>query len=950
MPSNRSMNRFATWAVLFFVAATGFYAGAQAPGDETLPFPADPQEKTLLLRRYVPLTPYTGWSPAVDSDPGRTMPYMDVGDTYLSRANPDLNYGRSERLVLTEPQDKILIQFGRLYRWITVGSHVQDVALILKPDGTPDPETEIVVYRVTQPWRDGGGDGIKMVQTVTYNQRYSEGAELCKFARPWTAPGGDRDRLEEPSWRGKLADCWDAELGAYVLTGPGLQADVAAWLERHWQNHGWMIALATEEKPSEPLKLFASDVFEEADRPGLRVRFQERPIVRPAKPDLTVTYIERTPKYYRYNDNGQTSYLRQPFRGDMPGIMLNPDYGDDKKWPEPGELVVFIAHVKNASDVPFKGTLNYRWKINDEVVLEKSGVAGEGRRGRRAQPVQEITLGPWEEFTTRLEWHWDVDLADPRKVVVQFEIDHENLADEITKNNNALNKYVAGKTWKYWVEAGLYEHVKNHPKPWGSYAFEDYLQWHVDVWNETYFDKSRFDDFAPDGSVLRVTLDAIEIMPNGLAGGGIHRAEDRLDPRYDGEWGSRWIRDDANEAERRNYFRFVESRQIVLEPSLLHEGSHQVWGAYDIYWSAIEAAEPDQPRGKGQIREENGKFMTRGRWWHWAGLMGGCDTRPDPRYRTGTGLYSANSVGGANANARFRNGFYGDWQYDTPRRCGVKLISADGTPIRHAQVTIFQQNWSGMRDTNVVAANLDSGPYGVLTLPNQDSLHPTDATTATGHTLRKWNPWGRLDVVGQNITFCLRIDAYGQRDYQFIDVTQFNRAFWGGHTDSYDLPVVCRISPSERLDLATNVAQGAQVRASRGADTAGRVVDGNVETAWEGGRAEVGDWIEITLPAPQRVGRIDIVQDGRHGDFFQHFTITTRMVEDVAAAEPEWFGAQDPLHFNGAMGNDRDINPDRPSERWITYARAPVTAQVIRIEATAPGGTHLSEVRVFAEK
>jgi hypothetical protein len=440
--------------------------------------------------------------------------------------------------------------------------------------------------------------------------------------------------------------------------------------------------------------------------------------------------------------------------------------------------------------------------------------------------------------------------------------------------------------------------------------------------------------------------------------GGIHRPEDELDPRFDGEWGFEWVgHDTQDEKQLEGGYGFITSRRVILEGSLLHECSHQCFGLHDVYWSNIEASSPEKDDGKCKLKDETGFYITRGDMFPCSGLMGGDDNRPDPNYTSGTGLYEASSVGGLNANVRFRNGFYGEWQYDLPKQCCVRLTAMDGTPLTGAKVALYQQTGAGITNNTQVAKDLTVGADGVLVLPAQDSGEPADTSTATGHTLLKKNPWGRIDVVGQNITLMLQVDQGGQRDYQFVRVHPFNRAYWNGHHDTFTVPITCRLSSSAKLDLTHNVAVEAKVRTSlKAEENTGNIVDGKVDTAWDPGNSQPGDFIEIELPRACNVGLIQLVQDGGGGAFFQRFRITTSPKPSSAAgagagpAAGEFFAEQGPLSFSYAMGLQKDVNSKRQTERWVSYGAAPRPTKVIRIEAIDGGGNHLNEVRVFAEK
>lgn len=895
-----------------------------------------------FLRRYTPVTVFAGYSPDVNGGRGDTYMYMDAEDAWISSLDHAVNFGASRVLRIPFASDRLLIAFRGLDRVFPHDTVIDDVELLLVPEGTPNPDATFLIYRLERPWRDGCGDGTRAPQSVNYKVRFS-GDE--RTARPWAenAARGAGDAAVNPSLKGRLGDFWDAKRGALVFRGGTLADDLRRWLARRQTNHGWMLKLDfLPTKGREiPLNLVvnSSEAVQEEFRPALRVVHHREPRPKPDLPDLDVTFIERTPRYTRYHDNGRTSYERKLFRGDNVGIMKFPDHADEKKWPDTGEKVTFTAHVKNAGTRPVDGPVPYRWKLNDRVLASGSF---EGR------------LEPWAEWTASVDWVWLVDHADHRTLLLEFEVDPADQVPEISEHNNVVAKYVAAKTLKYWVEKSVYEYVKDHPTPWGSYSFEDYLQWHFNVWNDTYLDKSRFRDVAPDGCLERVTLDCVEIVPDGALQGPVHRLNDQPDTLFDGEWGTSWEVGKGRPAkDEEEFLAFLRRHRVMLEPSLLHECSHQTIGAYDVYWSNIEPSEPHRDVGKCKLKDETGCYITRGSMYAYPGLMGGSDSRPSIDEWDGTGLYEVNTVAGVNTNVAFRNGFYGEWQYDLPRDCFVKLLAGDGTPLPGAKVSIWQSHGNRIDGDGLVARDLVSAADGTLRLPDQDSLEDADYTTLTGHTLRKKNPFGRLDVVGENITLLLRVDALGQRDYAFVRSADFNRGFWAGQRERFEFPVRCRIVPSDRIDWSVNVAAGARVTASLGAESASNLTDDSVETAWDGGGARRGDWIEIELPAALNVGSVRLVQNDAHGQFFQRFLIATRATAGdpgSPAARSELLAAQAPERFSLAMTNDKDVNPSRPDERWITYAGKPRAARVIRIEALDAGHARLSEIRVYAEK
>ena len=103
--------------------------------------------------------------------------------------------------------------------------------------------------------------------------------------------------------------------------------------------------------------------------------------------DLDVTFINRTPLYKAYCVQYMYDVPDQPGRP-----FLCPGTENDRRWPEPGEVVTFTAHIVN------KGTaaspaFGYAWHIDGaEVAHGTLPVAGPGGRDHRDLPV---ALGAW---------------------------------------------------------------------------------------------------------------------------------------------------------------------------------------------------------------------------------------------------------------------------------------------------------------------------------------------------------------------------------------------------------------------------------------------------------------------------------------------------------------------------------------------------------------------------
>ncbi len=901
------------------------------------------ETRTVTLVRYTTINPYKGTEYG-----GEPYVYMCAEDATLVQKRPLRCYGGARSLQLgSGSDDTILIAFKSLNRAIYRNSTIKDARLVLHVvPGRFKPEGELRLYRVLRSWRDGGELDKELYWAANYvNVYHAPKGRAIRWARPGAKMPGV-DRAEVPSLVVNMADAYDAETGTLTLSGGKLVEDVQYWYERHYLNYGWLIEYAEPAKTAGRHFFYSGEAFNAKLRPALTITYEmPKSDARPRGIDLDVTFIERTPRYLRYLDEGTGQYEMKVYRSENVGLMNNPKYGRARKWPRQGETVTFSAHIKNKGTEEFIGLIPYEWFMNGRVI--KQG-AWHGR------------LKPGKEAMVKYQWRWQADHRDHRDLVIAFWADPDERLPDLCRNNNFLGKYVEGRTLKYWVDKQSYDFINAQCNAWGSYSFEDYLQWHVWMWNETFLDKSRFAEIARDGCLERITLDEIEVVPNRLLDPwGKHTPKPTIgsragsglaDCRFDGEWGTTWPWDkkakDYDE-QVKNVKRFFTTRSVLLEGSWIHECSHQCLAAFDIYWSNMEPSEPSSPSGKCKVKDGGEYYITRGEMYPFGGLMGGGDTRPDPRYRIGTGLFSLHSIAGFNSNLPYRGGFFGEWQYDLPRRIYVRILDASGRPIPGAAVKIWQAASNAITDENVVAENLRASTLGYLLLPNQDSLEKTDVTTATGHTLLKKNPFGRICIVGTNTNLLLRVEAYNQRYYGFIKLVWLNRGYWKGEKDKYVYAFQTEIVPSARVNWKTNIARHCAVTASTGEESAAKAVDDDVTTEWRGGRTKRGDFVQLDLGKSVPIAAIRLVKSGDHGTFYDYFRIDVSDDPEFKTSKP--FARPRVTKFSYDMWCFKDMDPKQPNVRWVTYANAPTRGRYIRITSDADEcHARMHEIRVYA--
>ncbi|HOM71627.1 MAG TPA: CARDB domain-containing protein [Armatimonadota bacterium] len=852
--------------------------------------------------------------------------YWSCYDTYIDSSQPQTNYGASEKLVLGDGKT-VLIRFSDLSRAAGPNKSVSQAEMVLHLTKPVQGQPNITVYRLKSSWGEGAGPVDKTTWCATWKaRRTASGGE----PRLWKKSGtGDEDRQQSNARAVVSAD-------GKTITITGLEADLQDMLDQEFSNWGWVITSDSKA----PIEIASSQASDPKLRPELRLKLREKPSA-PTDYDLSVIYIERQPEYLRYNP-GDNAYTPKNFKGTDVTLMDNPGYADEQKWPNDGEKVMFVAHVKNQGTKPVTG-FTYEWWINDEL----------HGRGATAQ-----TLSPGEETTFSILWNWQAEHSDHRDQTITFRVEPAQSIIETTRNNNVLTDYIEALQMGFWVEKSFYEEFKKKQIGPGSFSFEDWIQWQINIWNEVYMDRSRYPVLAPDGSLERIRAQKITVVEDGVLEGGVHVPGNKTNFYTDGEWGFEW-----NDKDPQDSINYIEICRAGAERAFLHESSHQM-GLNDVYVQNIDASLPDGERGKVRLKAGTDNVITRGFIDPYGGLMGGGDTRPHKYERRKDGqigvvnlepsldaepydLYASIDIGAFNTALGKRRGFFGEYMYDLPEKIVLRFVDAAGNPIPDADIRIFQERGGSFpNDPPTFTGKTDKN--GLFPLPDQPTLEDKPFTTLTGHTLRP-NPWGRICVVGGNGVFMIECSAYGQKEWQFAKIHEFNVARWLGNEGLFSYDVKMNIAPARIAE--SNLALGKAATDSRGpaeSENASKVCDGDLSTRWFSGN-KAGDWIQIDLGREIDVAEIRMIQNGRAGDFWQQFRIDTALSPDefeklppfdrAFAVEPSW---------GWTVGHKRDIDPSNFEIHTVYYRNKPKKARYIRITNLKDWGGTMSEIEVRA--
>jgi hypothetical protein len=458
-------------------------------------------------------------------------------------------------------------------------------------------------------------------------------------------------------------------------------------------------------------------------------------LTRPAGIDLDVAYISRAPLYHRY----EVWYTAEgkPY--------LRPGTEDDQRWPDPGEIVTFTAHLVNKGTVA-SGPFAFSWLVDDVEVASGTHPG----------------LAPGEEGTDSYQWAWAHTLDGERLLgqhTVRFEVDPGDAIAETYETNNSLQDRTDALSLVLAVTPDLYAALETPVDPQWPFSAEDWLQKQIAAMNEA-FARSVY-PAAPAGVAERVRLDKILVTasapPADLAedGGFWMSADDRYGNAY---------YDPASD----------------VSGALIHELSHQL-GLIDLYNIGFALEIPQVLDGNGRpVQMETSLSMP--------GLMTDPGIRPP--------IYAEHSALALNTNKGYRRGYYGEYLYDVPAQTYVRVLDNEGNPAPGVTVNLFQRasapNMLGSRHgviDNVPEIEVETDGAGIALLPNRPVGEPV--TTRTGHSLTD-NPLGVINVVGINDEFLVEIRKGPHQEYRWIDVTRFNLAAWRGETT---LELASRVPP-----------------------------------------------------------------------------------------------------------------------------------------------------------
>ena len=470
--------------------------------------------------------------------------------------------------------------------------------------------------------------------------------------------------------------------------------------------------------------------------------------------DLGVTYIERLPRYQRYQlayfTHGECPY---PF-GQFRGATVCPEQDGIKRWPDAGESIELIAHVWNLGDTA-SGPFEYEWRIGEEPV--KSG-RHEG-------------IGAGEHIAIVFSMEWPDDAINP---VVTLAVDIRDEIVELVEDNNAVADWIKGYTLGLMFSPEAYESLRLSNESGGRIqSAEQWVHDHIALMNEL-MTEAGVDD--------RARAELFLITRNGQG-----YIDDELEWYMDGWW---VIGGSVSDLHFDHFTLEKYDERPATDWGLIHELMHQlgVIDLYNMHLSPDEVLVPDvnrpgQPAGCGTA------------YWR---FEHDCFVFPriirDVMAQLNVEFIGPHTAGGLRANTGYRRGFYGEYLYDTPERILLRVVDKNGDALSDVELWLYQL------EARAHGHVLDSVPEivvatdasGLAQLPN---LGITGIVTETGHQLRP-NPFGVIDVVGTNGIFLIEMEG-PCINYEWLTIVELNLAYWDGQTDEATFTKTLQCPPLE---------------------------------------------------------------------------------------------------------------------------------------------------------
>lgn len=427
---------------------------------------------------------------------------------------------------------------------------------------------------------------------------------------------------------------------------------------------------------------------------------------------------------------------------DVTYISRTPRYNWDaaKQWPAVGETVTFTAEVINKG-TQGSGNFSFRWLLDGQVI-------GSGTSTSIAAQAQK---------TFSSTWAWQSGRHS-----ITFQVDPQGQVTETAENNNQITDLIDALSVGFWVEQSVYNDFNSKQNGIGTYSWEDWAQYQISTYNDL-LARSQL-PLAPHGVLTRLRLDKIIIVPDGtLFNLNVQHAP--FETATDVQWGFSV----------EEYLNCPWDGCYDISWNVHHELGHYLFGRVDLYGQDVQGGDVD-------VRDNNGNLIAGTSLlpyiqWDVVHYNNRTDIDLMSNHYSNPLFLSDHTVYSLNRDWPRGQRTHQGWTYinEIPAESRLKILNNNNQPIPNIQVSVYQ----------AVGGDGSSGPYSQY-FDNFPDISGT--TNAQGIVSLGSAPFGDINdwsITAGVILVKLHDPASGKTRYIWVEVTDFNLAYWRGQTTSY---------------------------------------------------------------------------------------------------------------------------------------------------------------------
>ena len=492
------------------------------------------------------------------------------------------------------------------------------------------------------------------------------------------------------------------------------------------------------------------ETYKRTDVQSFIINRSEKIRKKPNLPDLTVAFIERTPRDQGWH--GVVAYERDGKEKGLPWLTIDPS--KYQLHPKDGQEVTFTIHILNAGlapSVPFSYSI---WM--DDTPLTTGGIS---------KPI-----APGKEELVNIKWLWQ---EGGHYIKVFLDTTNKNV--EIAKWNNTFIDPVNALTFFFAVSRNTYEGFSKNLNNLDTFNFEDWAQYHVHMMNWLFVNSIW--ESAPKGILERVRIDNIIVVEDSRDDKSreeyVPKMKYNNDPKeitmYNGVWEFGKVENEQHAA--------TWAQQV--DWGLPHELGHQL-GLVDEYWLNHDPWEVLVRDINGYYKNVKHFFPTPQVMMHWHGPH----------------IFSEHCAGYLNHTKGRPRGFFGDYYYQIPKKNFLKVHANTGKPLDGVEISVYQP-WIDPSGEWITPPESKKYPWaygpdpvfggktnadGIFFMPNRPT--PRVDTPEPGYHLRD-NPWGQINVVIDNCVLLVKLNYGEQEEFHWLKLWDFNIAVLRGNEEEY---------------------------------------------------------------------------------------------------------------------------------------------------------------------